>query len=163
MSRAPAVLSAPDQQRLALLIEAEAIQLSEFIELLQREEALLVSGETDALLALAQEKNERYRRLQRLSDDRSLLLGRLGRKPSNAAIQELCAGLPRVLARWEEIRELAQQARELNQVNGTLIMERMAHNQAALAVLMSATDQPQLYDAEGHTRARGGGRILGSA
>lgn len=163
MTRPPLVPSAADQQRLALLIEAEAIQLGEFIELLQREEALLLSGETDALLGLSQEKNERYRQLQRLSDDRALLLGRLGRKPSNAAIQEVCAGLPRVLARWDEIRELAVRARDLNQGNGTLIMERMAHNQAALTVLMSAVDQPQLYDAEGHTRARGGGRILGSA
>jgi hypothetical protein len=38
---------------------------------------------TDALLALTQDKNERYRRLQRLSDDRALLLGRLGRVTSD--------------------------------------------------------------------------------
>lgn len=163
MTRPAPVPSAADQQRLALLIEAEAIQLTEFVELLEREQVLLENGETDALLALSQDKNERYRRLQRLSDDRALLLGRLGRKPSDASIRELCADLPRILARWDETRALAVQARERNDLNGKLITERMAHNQAALTVLMAATEQTTLYDAEGHTRTVGGGRMLGSA
>lgn len=163
MSRPPAVPTPADQQRLALLIEAEAIQLREFIALLEREESLLVAGDTDALLALTQDKNERYRRLQRLSDDRALLLGRLGRTPSDAAIREICANLPRVLARWDEVIELASKARDRNDLNGKLIVERMAHNQAALSVLLTAADQPPLYDAEGHSRPIGGGRMLGSA
>lgn len=163
MSRPVPAPTAADRQRLAALIEAEAMQLGEFVELLEREQRLLESGETDALPALAQDKNERYRRLQRLSDDRALLFGRLGRRPCAAAIRELCTELPQVLARWDEVGELARQARERNQLNGRLIMERMAHNQAALAVLMAAADQPQLYDAEGHTHARRGGRMLGRA
>ena len=101
MNRPSVPPSSADRQRLALLIEAEAIQLGEFVELLAREEALLIAGDVDALVALCQDKNDRYRRLQRLSDDRSLLL--------------------------------------------------------------SAADQPPLYDAEGNTRAIGGGRMLGSA
>ena len=117
MNRPPAAPTPADQQRLALLIEAEAIQLGEFVALLEREEALLTAGDTDALLALTQDKNERYRRLQRLSDDRALLLGRLGRVTSDTTLRELLA----------------------------------------------AADQPPLYDAEGHTRAVGGGRMLGSA
>ncbi|HRP65268.1 MAG TPA: flagellar protein FlgN [Thauera sp.] len=163
MNRPPITPTPADQQRLALLIEAEAIQLREFIALLEREESLLVAGDIDALLALTQDKNERYRRLQRLSDDRALLLGRLGRTPSDAAIREICAKLPRVLARWEEVIELAGKARDRNDLNGKLIVERMAHNQAALSVLLTAADQPPLYDAEGHSRPIGGGRMLGSA
>ena len=163
MNRPPAAPTPSDQQRLALLIEAEAIQLGEFVALLEREEALLTSGDTDALLALTQDKNERYRRLQRLSDDRALLLGRLGRVSSDATLRELLADLPRVLARWDEVIGLARQAGEANAINGKLILERMAHNQAALSVLLAAADQPPLYDAEGHTRAVGGGRMLGSA
>ncbi len=163
MNRAPATPTPADQQRLALLIEAEAIQLKEFITLLEQEEALLSSGDTDALLALIPDKNERYRRLQRLSDDRSLLLGRLGLVTTDASIRGLLDGLPRVLARWNEVLDLARTASERNTINGKLILERMAHNQAALTVLLSAADQPPLYDAEGHTRAVGGRRMLGSA
>ena len=73
------------------------------------------------------------------------------------------ATLPRVLARWDEVLELARSARAPNEINGKLILERMAHNQAALSVLLAAADQAPLYDADGHTRTVGGGRILGSA
>ncbi|MCK9258122.1 MAG: flagellar protein FlgN, partial [Azoarcus sp.] len=34
---------------------------------------------------------------------------------------------------------------------------------AALSVLLSAANHPQLYDADGQSRPSGGGRILGSA
>jgi flagella synthesis protein FlgN len=155
--------SPADQQRLALLIEAEAIQLREFLAVLEREEALLVAGDSDGLLALSQDKNERYRQLQRLHDDRALLLGRLGLPVSDASVRALCAGLARVLARWDEVLELARSARERNAINGKLILERMASNQAALSVLLSAANHPQLYDAGGLARPSGGGRILGSA
>lgn len=163
MNRPPAAPSPADRQRLALLIEAEAIQLGEFLALLEREEALLIAGDTDALLNLTQDKNERYRQLQRLSDDRALLLGRLGRSVTDTVIRELIGELPRVLARWDEVTALARKAAERNAINGKLILERMAHNQAALSVLLAAADQAPLYDAEGHTRAVGGGRMLGSA
>lgn len=150
-------------QRLALLIEAEAIQLREFVNLLEREEALLIAGDTDGLLTLTADKTERYRQLQRLHDDKAMLLGRLGRSNADASIRELCAGLPRVLQRWDEVLELARNAKERNGLNGKLITERMQHNQAALSVLLSAANHPQLYDAAGQTRPTGGGRILGSA
>lgn len=162
-SPAPRQPSPADQQRLALLIEAEAIQLREFVAVLDREEALLVAGDSDGLLSLSSAKNERYRQLQRLHDDRALLLGRLGLPASDASVRTLCAGLARVLARWDEVLELARSARERNAINGKLILERMASNQAALSVLLSAANHPQLYDAAGQARPSGGGRILGSA
>ncbi len=87
----------------------------------------------------------------------------MGHSVSDASIRSICTGLPRVLARWDEVLELARSARARNEINGKLITERMAHNQAALSLLLSAADQPPLYDAEGNTRAIGGGRMLGSA
>lgn len=162
-TRPPPPTTAADQQRLALLIEAESIQLKDFVALLAQEEALLVAGDTDALLSLTQKKTERYRQLQRLHADRMLLIGRLGHAQPDEGVQRICAGLPRVLTRWNEVLELARTARERNAFNGKLIVERMANNQAALSILLAASDQPQLYDAHGHSRPTGGGRILGSA
>ncbi len=150
-------------QRIALLIEAEVIQLREFVDLLEREQALLVRGDTDGTLALTTEKSDRYRQLQRLHDDRAMLLGRFGLANNEVSIRASCAHLPRVLARWDEVLVLAAQAKALNELNGKLITERMQHNQAALTVLLSAANHPQLYDAEGQSRPTGGGRILGSA
>jgi flagella synthesis protein FlgN len=163
MNRPVAQPSAADRQRLALLIEAEAIQLGEFVDVLEREEALLIAGDVDALVVLCQEKSERYRRLQRLSDDRSLLLGRYGQQVSERTVRDWLDGLPRVLARWDEVLGLARSAHERNALNGKLITERMASNQAALSILLAAAEQPPLYDAGGHTRPIGGGRMLGSA
>ncbi|MBN8440767.1 MAG: flagellar protein FlgN [Thauera sp.] len=163
MNRPPQPPTVADQQRLALLVEAELIQLKEFLAVLEREEAMLIAGDSDNLLALSQDKSDRYRQLQRLHDDRALLLGRLGRHNADSAMRELCAGLPRVLARWDELLDLARTARARNDLNGKLILERMAHNQAALSALLAAADHPQLYDADGQAHPTRGGRMLGSA
>jgi flagella synthesis protein FlgN len=150
-------------QRIALLLEAESSQLKKFIELLEREEAVLVSGDTDGLLPITKEKNERYRQLQHLHDDRSMLVARFGHGKGDAAIRSVCARMPKVLARWDEVLSLATCAQERNHINGQLITSHMQHNQTALSVLLSAADHPQLYDAAGHSRPSGGGRMLGSA
>jgi len=150
-------------QRIALLLEAESSQLRKFLDLLEREEAVLISGDTDTLLSITREKNERYRQLQNLHDDRSILVARFGHGKGDAAMRNLCGRMPKALAQWDELLTLASRARERNHINGQLIARHMQHNQAALSVLLAATDQPQLYDAEGHSRPGGGGRMLGSA
>lgn len=150
-------------QRIALLVEAELLQLGEFLALLDREEAVLIKGDTDALLAIANEKNERYRQLQRLTDERSRLLGRAALTSADAAMRTLFGNLPRVLVRWDELVSAARQARDRNALNGKLILERMTGNQAALSILLSAANHPQLYDADGLSKPTGGGRMLGSA
>lgn len=129
-------------QRIALLVEAELLQLGEFLALLDREEAVLIKGDTDALLAIANEKNERYRQLQRLTDERSRLLGRAALTSADAAMRTLFGNLPRVLVRWDELVSAARQARDRNALNGKLILERMAGNQAALSILLSAANHP---------------------
>jgi flagella synthesis protein FlgN len=155
--------SPQELQRIALLLEAESSQLKKFLDLLEREEAMLVSGDTDSLHSITKEKNERYRQLQHLHDDRSMLVARFGHGKSDAAIRSICAKLPKALARWDEVLSLASRAQERNQLNGQLITSHMQHNQTALSVLLSAADHPQLYDAGGHSRPSGGGRMLGSA
>ena len=149
--------------RLAQLMESEAALLRSFIDLLDREEALLIAGETDALLALSRDKTELYHLLQRQHDTRTRMLGQAGKESSAASLRALCAGFPAAQAALDKVLELAAQAHARNELNGKLIIERMQHNQAALSVLLSAADQPQLYDAEGVSRPAGRGRHLGSA
>ncbi|MBL8444185.1 MAG: flagellar protein FlgN [Zoogloeaceae bacterium] len=152
-----------DLHKIAILIDGERALMRRFVDVLEHEESLLVAGETDALLALVREKSEIYQLLQRQHDGRALLLGRLRLGNNDAAVRSLCASMPDTLLRWEEVLALAREARERNSLNGKLIIERMHNNQAALSVLLSATDQPQLYGADGSTRPTGGGRHLGSA
>lgn len=153
----------PELQRLVQIIDSEAVLMRGFVALLEREEALLLAGDADGLVALSQEKSERYHQLQRLHQDRGLLLGRLGKNNGDAAIREVCAPLPDTRARWDEVLRLAGEAQVRNTQNGKLIVERMQHNQAALAILLDTNRHPQLYDAAGMTRTLGGGRHLGSA
>ncbi|MCL2590819.1 MAG: flagellar protein FlgN [Betaproteobacteria bacterium] len=155
--------SPQELQRIALLLEAESSQLKKFLDLLEREETVLISGDMDGMLLVTKEKNDRYRQLQHLHDDRSMLVARFGHGNGDAAIRRLCAKLPKALARWDEILSLAGRAKEHNHVNGQLIAKHMQHNQAALSVLLTAADHPQLYDAGGYSRPSGGGRMLGSA
>ncbi|MCL2876207.1 MAG: flagellar protein FlgN [Betaproteobacteria bacterium] len=150
-------------QRIVLLLEAESNQLKKFLELLEREEAVLVSGDTDGLLPITKEKNDRYRQLQHLHDDRSMLVSRFGYGKGDATMRNLCARQPKALARWDEVLSLAARAKERNHVNGQLIARHMQQTQAALSVLTEAANHPQLYDAGGHSRPSGGGRMLGSA
>jgi flagella synthesis protein FlgN len=149
--------------RLSQLMESEAALLRNFLDLLAREESLLVAGETDTLLALTKEKTELYRLLQRQHDTRARMLGQAGLENNAQGIGKACASLPAVLATWDKVLSLAAEARARNDLNGKLITERMQHNQAALSVLLTAADQPQLYDAEGVSRPAGRGRHLGSA
>jgi len=152
----------PDRLRLHALIIDEASRLRGFVDVLVHEEQLLIEGQADALLPLAEEKNQRYRQLQKINDDRTRLLARLGQQPSDAVIRALCQDAPAALAAWDTVLELAREARDRNQRNGVLIVERMQHNQAALSTLLAAANQPQLYGPDGQSRPAGGGRSLGS-
>lgn len=150
-------MSAPDLARLARVIDDEATLLTDFVALLEREEALLVEGQTDTLLGLAEQKTQIYRRLQFLHDERSRLSARFRQGGLKAALAAIPAA-----ARWDEVLALAAEARRRNTVNGQLIVERMKHNQAALSVLLAAADQPQLYGPDGQSRPTARGRPLGS-
>jgi flagellar biosynthesis protein FlgN len=151
-------VTTPDLPRLQRVIEDEASLLKDFIVLLEQEEGLLVEGHTDALLTLADQKTQVYRRLQFLHDERSRITARF----RQGSLQSVLASAPAAAARWEEVLSLAAEAQRHNAVNGQLIAERMKHNQAALSVLLAAADQPQLYGPDGQSRPTARGRPLGS-
>lgn len=144
-------------------IEAELDSLRRFRELLQREQELLIAGDTDALMGLVTRKSELHQQLQGQHDALAHLLGEHGIVPSPEAVRQLCEGLPGALASWDALLALGNEVRALNELNGSLIAERMQNNQAALSVLLAAADQPTLYDAGGTARPTGRGRHLGSA
>lgn len=149
--------------RLSIVIDSQWALLKRFLGILEREEAILIAADRDALMALSNEKNEVYQLLQRQHDACIILIRQCGKPNTAQSVREICASLPNTLARWEEVLELADQAKKRNETNGKMIIEQMHANQSALSVLLTATDQPQLYSADGSARHAGGGRILGSA
>ncbi|NML28280.1 flagella synthesis protein FlgN [Zoogloea dura] len=148
--------------RLARLIHDERTGMRTFLELLKREEALLIAGQIDALSTIAEEKTQLYRSLQRLSDERTMMFARVGAKVSNENIRIVLAQAPDALTAWEEIVTLAEEAKERNRVNGQLIVERLQNNQQALTTLLAAAEHPQIYGPDGQSRPTASSRHLGS-
>jgi flagella synthesis protein FlgN len=149
-------------QRLAHLIQEELVLLERFVDLLKREEALLVANQTDSLLALAAEKTAQYRSLQRISDERVTHFARARLALTPANIAAALAGQPLSLSTWQAVIKLARDAHARNKLNGQLITERLSNNQQALSTLLMAAEQPQIYGPDGHSRLGASSRHLGS-
>ncbi len=128
------------------ILRAEISRLGEFIDLLQREQELLIRGDTEALLLLSENKTALANALAALSQAREGQLVTDAHTPA-----------------WQTLRELAAKAKNLNETNGKLIGLHLQHNQQAFAVLMAAANRAMNYGPDGQQKIGLGGRILGSA
>ncbi len=150
--------------------ELESFRL--FHALLQAEQDAVVSGNTESLILLARQKNQKCIALTQLAEQRNqFLAGRAGSTQQvgmEAWLDSVDpAGKQGAGKLWRELIELARNAKTLNQHNGQLIHNRLASNQQALAVLMSANASTNnLYGKDGQAYATpptGSGRPLGKA
>jgi flagella synthesis protein FlgN len=137
-------------------------QLDHFVRLLEREQELLKQVEVEALLDLVEQKTAAMRQLQAGENTRAQTLSRHGIDASPKGIAAWIAAQPESVRNlWQRYLTLAQRAQQLNAENGILIQTHMRHNQQALTVLMAASG-PALYDADGLTSSKPGGRLFGS-
>lgn len=146
-------------------LDEEVGKIREFIALLQREQELLKTGDTEALLPLIETKTSLANRLAALAQGREGFLKRQGLAGGRAGMEVWLErhGNPAQRKAWQTLLELAAEARDLNITNGKLIGLHMRHNQQAFAALMSATDRAMTYGPDGQQTTGLGGRILGSA
>ena len=160
----------PNAFFLNLKRELEAFR--EFHQILSTEQAALVNGDSEALIALAQRKNEQVLGLTQLADTRNRYLsgtvGSTNQIGMEAWLDIYDPADKRGASKlWRELIDLARGARELNQLNGQLIHTRLAHNQQALAILLGANaTTSNLYGADGQsysTAPVATGRPLGKA
>lgn len=108
--------------------------LQAFIELLRREQAALTENDIEALAALLPEKTALTERVNGISADEA-----------------------------RQLRELAAEARALNETNGKLIALHLQRNQQALNVLLAAADHAATYGRDGQPHSSLSGRSLGKA
>ncbi|KAF7599639.1 MAG: hypothetical protein CGU28_04955 [Candidatus Dactylopiibacterium carminicum] len=146
--------------RLLSLLVAETRQLGEFAQLLEREQQILGQRDVEPLFAISEEKNRFARQFQQFADSRTAVLTQAGVEASREGVESLLdeADLPA----WQTYLELAIRARNLNETNGLILTQRLAHNHQALAILMAHSDQPTVYGPDGASRTRPGSRSLGS-
>lgn len=146
----------------------EIARLKEFIALLQREQELLAKANTEALLALVDGKTALADTLAAFSLARENLLAQLGLPNGRAGMTAWLAraGSDKSRQAWQELLDLAAQARSLNETNGKLIALHLQQNQQAFAALMQAANRAMTYGPDGQQQSSAtglSGRILGTA
>ncbi len=148
---------------LSALSDERASALS-FVELLQQEQSLLMENSIDQLPNIAEKKSADAVRLNELNEVCRRLLGKSIPAPDNSTITAWFEiNCKKGLALWQEIHNLAEQARQLNQINGELIQMKQRLNQQLLTALTRAVSQANLYGRDGQTNfSPGTGRSLGS-
>lgn len=145
------------------LLQEEQRALRAFLELLKREEAVLIDGNVDALQSLASEKSASFANLDAIGRRRHQLMAQAGPAKGAAAVAAWLDTQPEPAAMhraWSDLMSLARQVREFNRSNGKLITNRLLHTQQALTVLLTASNDGTLYGPDGHPHASAGRRSL---
>ena len=145
-------------------LTAELSALQHFVAFLEREQLMLLESNSDPLFELSEQKSDYATQLNKLAQQRCLLLQQnlpeLNAAAVHAFILEHC---PQGLPMWEQTVALAEQAQRLNQTTGELIQMRLRHNQQLLAALSKAANKANLYGSNGRANfSPGSGRSLGS-
>lgn len=160
---ATAVFVSPDAD-IATVLRAEIAAVERFVVLLQTEQLLLQSADTDDLTRLAGEKSALTERLVGLGSARNERLARAGFGVDREGLQGWAGSAGAVGASLQQrLVALAAAAADVNRLNGQLIAMRINHNQAALAALTQDSGRNTLYSCDGQARAPTGYRIIDSA
>jgi flagella synthesis protein FlgN len=142
--------------------ECEA--LGALVNLLEEERQILIEGNTDHLLAVAERKSLAVQELSKLANLRKNSLQAYGEEIKSLGIAIwLQAHVPSSLPVWKTILDWVAQMQNLNRINGLLINTKLRNNQQALTVLLKTANTTQsLYGADGQTHIPSTRRILGS-
>ena len=157
-------MAQPENPELLAALTNELGAVSAFVELLQQEQSLLTENQTDKLLVLAEQKSFQAINLNQVAEVRRRLLRNHLPDPTHDAIQAwLTTHSAAGLALWQKIYVLAEQAQQINHINGELIQMKLRHNKQSLAILGQAVRKADLYGPDGqHSFAPGNGRSLGN-
>ena len=138
--------------------------VTSFVELLQQEQRLLLENSIEQLAPVTENKSALALRLNAQVELRQQELEKFIPGADSVAVLSWFEENNReCVALWQEIRALAEQAKELNRINGELIQMKLRHTQQSLTVLTRAVSQANLYGPTGQTQfSPGSGRSLGS-
>jgi flagellar biosynthesis protein FlgN len=137
-------------------LDAEGKAIQQFVGLLQLEQVALSTGKIEDLPAFIDKKAELAARLNALATQRNHSLAEQGFAADRAGVESWCAKNPQersVDNAWQRILSLANEARELNRLNGELIQIRMQYNAKALEALQGGKNSFDLYGPDGQSTA----------
>lgn len=151
---------------LADFLAHEVTLLRNFVTTLSDEQDALRTGAVEHLPSLTEQKTALLPQLAAASQAREDYLQALGLASEQGGLQHWLAQHPEDEAsvrHWQTLLALAEQARDLNALNGKLIDIRMQANTRALETLTQHHPQAGLYSAKGETAGFSGYRLIDSA
>jgi flagellar biosynthesis protein FlgN len=148
---------------LAQSLGDELVAANALLQLLKQEQAQLINANVDELDKVTEEKTKIVARMTELAQNRHRALAAAGFEASEAGMQTWTkspTALPAAGKSWNELLGIAQQAKELNRVNGLLIGQHMARNQKALNTLQGSPQGGTMYGPNGQSTSQPSSRKL---
>jgi len=146
-------ISPPQAEALLACLDAEIAEISDFIDLLEKEAVILIDSESlDNIPALAQAKEACTQRLTSQAEQRVQLLHALGGNGDHAHMEAVAATDDELWEAWQTLLDVGEQARGLNLRNGALIDIHLYHTQQALKSLRAVTGLGDVYTASGKAK-----------
>ena len=104
------------------------------MELMKREQQMLVAADTDALGTLTPQKAQLVAQMAALSKQRHAQLADAGHAPEDAGMQGWLehAGDSAASDLWQDLLAITRQAKEINRVNGMLIAKQLTNTQTII-------------------------------
>ena len=122
---------------LASVLDEMQQRADQLLATLEAERAALDGADAEALDEAGGRKQAIMQQLEQLDAERQLL------------VRQHPAGDPRRDSRWSQILQLLRQCHALNQRNGRLVNQRLAHMRQALAILTGHAGEGELYGSGG--------------
>jgi flagellar biosynthesis/type III secretory pathway chaperone len=129
-------------EQLAEVIAKEVEAFQAFKTLMQSEQKALIAGDVDTLTQITEQKTSRVDELNAIAGKRMAKIKELGFTADRDGMLLWIKGAgsgPNAL--WDSLLELANQIKQLNNINGKLIQTRAQLTQQHLLALLSAINQ----------------------
>lgn len=137
---------------LSSILQLELEHTESFIALLKREQLALINGDIEALTLLSTEKTAIVNQLMLLHEKRSQLLTD-SNTPVNSMEFDVLPSSDQISVAGiaQKCQTLLQSAKQLNQINETILRQWLQQTRQSLRVLRSAVGQAELYNPKGLT------------
>ncbi len=144
-------------------VEGECAAMEEVITILLREQEQLVSGSSEGLDSVVNEKNTSLDLLEKMRGDRLITMEKAG-APRDPAMIDQFVNTDAMLARlWQRLRALARECQRINALNGRLVNVRLQFVDGRLDTLRRLNGTQSLYDPVGRANYKQSSRVITAA
>lgn len=148
------------------LLSLEIELVSRFIALLNDEQDSLKKGDAEALQAITAQKAPLIEQMNAIESERMAAIGQAGQPSNGTSMQQWLENHfadTVATAKWQQLLELAREAKSLHDLNIQLVEMRLKNTAEALAILTQPVESSTLYGSSGQTMTSSGSRIVDSA